>query len=186
MLSKIKNMKGGMGFLAGILVMMLLIPSVAVAAGLKFTGIEGTSGNKADVTPNQELITTSGNPGQLFQEGNVAVNPGATLWSPATNKALIVQNVSINTSNVTSSASNFVSIFVNSKTCPPTGSFSYFWIDEVNPSANGVSNLPFAPGLPVPQGDYLCAAIAGSTIDVAVSVSGEVVPASEVNDNWLS
>jgi hypothetical protein len=42
-----------------VLVTLLVVPTTAYAAGaLKFTGIEGTSTNKADVTSAGQLLTT--------------------------------------------------------------------------------------------------------------------------------
>jgi hypothetical protein len=60
---RLKNMSRGGWIVVGIVAALLLVPTgVAVAAGLKYTGIEGTSLNKADVTPDQQLLTTEAPP----------------------------------------------------------------------------------------------------------------------------
>ena len=47
----------------GVLLTLLVIPTTAYAtAALKFAGIEGTSTNKADVTPAGQLLTTESQP----------------------------------------------------------------------------------------------------------------------------
>jgi hypothetical protein len=57
-------------FIIGVIVAVLLVPSVAVAAGLKFTGIEGTSTNKADVTDASQLLTTEAKPSSYMTLDN--------------------------------------------------------------------------------------------------------------------
>jgi hypothetical protein len=60
---RIKNMSRGGWIVVGIVVAVLLVPSgVAVAKALAYSGIEGTSHNKADVTPAQQLLTTEALP----------------------------------------------------------------------------------------------------------------------------
>jgi hypothetical protein len=48
-MSKFRRMPRAAWFIAGAAITLVLVPSVAVAAGLTFDGIEGTSKNKADV-----------------------------------------------------------------------------------------------------------------------------------------
>jgi hypothetical protein len=55
---KLRNISGPWGLLVGIVVAMVLVPSLAVASGVTLTEIKGASGNKADVTPAGQLLTT--------------------------------------------------------------------------------------------------------------------------------
>ena len=54
--------------LVGIIVASLLAPSAAVAVttALTYNGIQGTSGSQADVTKNQQLLTTEAKPTSYF------------------------------------------------------------------------------------------------------------------------
>ncbi len=97
MLSKIKNLKGGWGFLAGVLITMLLVPSVAVAAGLRYNGIEGTSKNKADVTGAGQLLTAPATPTNLFSPATVDLSASyQAVATPPTNSALVIENLDVN------------------------------------------------------------------------------------------
>jgi len=67
---RIRNRKvpGVAWLVVGVTVTALALPTAAYAGGaakavLKFTGIEGTSTNKADVTASGQLLTTEVNPG---------------------------------------------------------------------------------------------------------------------------
>ncbi len=75
-----KNMSPGGWIVVGILIAMMLVPSgVAVAKALRYTGIEGTSLNKADVTPAGQLLTTEASPKKYEDyEGVVASALGGT------------------------------------------------------------------------------------------------------------
>lgn len=59
---------------------LLVIPSTAYAAALKFTGIEGTSTNKADVTPAGQLQVAAADPSAFFQSNTVPVS--STTFEP--------------------------------------------------------------------------------------------------------
>lgn len=47
---------------AGAALAAIALPTAATAAGLTFTGIEGTSGHKANVTTAGQLLTTQATP----------------------------------------------------------------------------------------------------------------------------
>lgn len=66
MVSRFKNEPGLVWLAIGVLATLLVIPSTAYAAALKFTGIEGTSTNRADVTPAGQLLTTEAQPSNLL------------------------------------------------------------------------------------------------------------------------
>ena len=61
--SGMRKLPGVAWLLIGVSVTALALPSAAYAGGvLKFVGIEGTSANKADVTPSGQVLTTEVNP----------------------------------------------------------------------------------------------------------------------------
>lgn len=50
---------------AGAALAAIALPTAATAAGLTFTGIEGTSGHKANVTTAGQLLTTQATPSRF-------------------------------------------------------------------------------------------------------------------------
>jgi len=77
-MSKIRNMPRIAWLIIGVPLTMLVVPTTADAAGaLKFTGIEGTSTNKADMSPAGQLLTASADPGQFFQHGITKLDTNA-------------------------------------------------------------------------------------------------------------
>ena len=72
-MNRIKNMSRGGWIVVGFAVALLVVPSsVAVAMTLKYTGIEGTSLNKADVVPGGQLLTTESGPSESFASLNTS------------------------------------------------------------------------------------------------------------------
>lgn len=67
-MSKVKSMPAIGWVVVGIAVAVLAVPTVAGAkAALKFTGIEGSpSGNEADVTAANQLLTTTAQRRKIF------------------------------------------------------------------------------------------------------------------------
>ncbi len=63
-MSRLRNMSRVGWIVTGVVVALVLVPSAAFATAraLKFTGIEGTSTHKADVTAAQQLLTTEASP----------------------------------------------------------------------------------------------------------------------------
>ena len=55
---KLRSLSGPWGVIVGIIVALVLVPTVAVATGVTVTEIKGAGGNKAEVTPAGELLTT--------------------------------------------------------------------------------------------------------------------------------
>jgi hypothetical protein len=192
MLSKIKSVRGGTGFVVGLLVAMLVVPSVAVAATLRFTGIEGTNGttstlNKAGVTSANQLETSSAGPSSAYSL-EAAVDFLNDSWvvvaQPPSGDALMVTSIHVDT-------------FYDPTTGPTeqpeptldlalfTGSCSGFigFTDAISPSTNGETVLPYDPGLPIPAGDSLCGFASNlqvSTTAVGYSVPSGSVPAAAV------
>ena len=93
-MSRIKNMPaiGWMG--VGIAIAVLAVPTVAGAkAALKFTGIEGTSGNQADVTTSHQLLTTNAPPSDIFNVSRSVTPANAVLLSPTGKDAIVTHSV---------------------------------------------------------------------------------------------
>jgi hypothetical protein len=61
-LSKIKNMSRGGWIVIGVVAALILVPTAAVAATASLVKIQGTSGNNADVTAANQLLTTEAKP----------------------------------------------------------------------------------------------------------------------------
>ena len=62
-----KKIPGAVWLVAGILVTLLLIPTAAVAAGMKITLIDGSSGNVADLNPAGQLKVSEASPNNHSQ-----------------------------------------------------------------------------------------------------------------------
>ena len=99
MVSKIKNLKGGWGFIAGMVVTLLLVPTVAIAATSATIIKGGISGVKADVTGANQLLTTEASPSNSFQSGaaNLSTTVTTPIGVPPQGSALIVTLIHINT-----------------------------------------------------------------------------------------
>jgi hypothetical protein len=75
---RIKDMSRGGWIVIGVVIALLLVPSgFAAAAALKYAGIEGTSGNKADVVPGGQLLTAGNLPSDSFTSLNSGDIPAA-------------------------------------------------------------------------------------------------------------
>jgi hypothetical protein len=65
-MSKLKNMSRAGWIVVGLVAALVLVPTAAVAATATLVKIQGTSGNKADVTGAGQLLTTTAQPQNLF------------------------------------------------------------------------------------------------------------------------
>jgi 3D (Asp-Asp-Asp) domain-containing protein len=179
-MSKIKSVPGAVWLLIGVLVTLLVIPSTAYAAALKFTGIEGTSTNKADVTPAGQLQVAAADPSAFFQSSTVPVlsttfEPFASAPSPY---ALIATVIHVDIYTGESGSAEDVEMNVQEGTsCAGTQVGTYSQI--FNPAGNGMTDINLDPGLVVPAGDALCGRIGGS-VGAELVVSGYTVPATAV------
>jgi hypothetical protein len=185
MLSRIRNMPRAGWFIAGVAITVLLVPSVAVAAGLKFTGIEGTSSSKANVTAAGQLLTTEVSPNNSFQSEaqNLAIQPSVTpIGVPQGGSALVVTEVHIDTiADPAPGSGDGVVVFVESgTTCPSISNQVGNYVGVVNPPTVGETDFPLEPGVEVPAGDAMCA-FATDMVSADGSVSGYTVPSSEVD-----
>ena len=149
-MSRIKNMSRGGWIVIGILVAMMLVPSgVAVAKALKYTGIEGTSTNKADVTPAGQLLTTEAQPSNLLggsssDTGNIdASTSGITtaVFTAPSNEAVVMDSLSLDVfywDTSTGAGTNY-SLYVGNSTCSKAVGN---WAIILNPVGFGTRGCP--------------------------------------------
>ena len=181
MLAKFKKIRGTTGFVIGIIAALLLVPSVAVASGITPVHLlGGTSGNKVEVTDAQQLLVTPAQPAntvqsqqQYFYSGHVNL---PIVTAPAAD-AIVVSNIAVDAYSVpTPGGSNDLQVYLS----PAPGgacNSAQGWEHYFFPTGVGEIDLPTSPGLTIPAGWSLCGWENG--IYVAVSISGQQVPAAE-------
>ncbi|MBV8462850.1 MAG: hypothetical protein JO368_06130 [Acidimicrobiales bacterium] len=177
-MSKLKTMPGVAWLVIGVCVTALVMPTAAFAAGaLKFTGIEGTSSNKADVSSVGQVLTAAASPANYYTEANVALIGGAqVVGAPPSGDGLIVTSIQTDVfQDPTPGVAQNVDFYIGNTSCSFVGPFSKF----LNPAGIGEIDLQFNPGLVVPNGDALCAIPSGSVLAEANAV-GYTAPSSEV------
>jgi hypothetical protein len=179
-MSKLKQVPRFGWFVIGIVVAVLLVPTgvAAAKAGLKFTGIQGTSGSQADVTSAGQLQTATAAPGAAFENLHTAGSmQTVVVATPPAGEALIITSVHVNVWGL-SGTDPYVYLTTRAGSC--TGSTVSFF-DEVDPSASGMTVLPFDPGLPIPSTEVLCATainLSANVETVGYSVASASVPAA--------
>jgi hypothetical protein len=180
-------------FIVGLAVAVLLIPSTVAGARsvLKYTGIEGTSGNQADVTAAGQVLTAGAQPSNLLggsvsgSGGFIATTSGGenVVFTAPSNSAIIMEEISLNIHEWSSAAgtTTYIFLFVGTDSCADgVGG----WYSTVSPTGFGPSQLTLTPGVAVPAGDELCAyAISGSgEYATDLTATGSVVPAASVTE----
>ena len=190
-MSKFKNIPGLVWLVIGVLVTLLVIPSTAYAAALKFTGIEGTSTNKADVTPAGQLLTTEAQPGNLlggsstdvgYISGSTTFASGVLFKAPST-EAVVLDALTLSVRGYATSASGntYYDVYVGTGTCSgQVGS----WLLSITPTGFGTTEVPLTPGVAIPAGDSVCSEsqTASGTFFVGVTATGALVPATDVSN----
>ncbi|MGD0395029.1 MAG: hypothetical protein ABSC41_20600 [Acidimicrobiales bacterium] len=189
-MSRIKNMSRGGWIVVGVLIAMMLVPTgIATAAALKYTGIEGTSDNKADVTPAGQLLTTEAQPSNLLGGSSsdfgefVGSSQAASsqVFTPPSNEAVVMDSLSLDVLSWSASGSPAAqyTLFVGNGACSEGVAD---WYIKVSPTGLGPTEIPLTPGVAVPAGDALCAsAYAESGVyQVWATAMGFLVPASSV------
>jgi hypothetical protein len=190
-MSKLKNMPGLAWLVIGVLATLLLIPTTAYAAGaLKFTGIEGPSTNKADVTPAGQLLTTEDQPSNLVgYQGFISASSSAGyagIFAAPSTEAVLLDTVSLDVRSFSGSASGTTaySLFVGASNCnDQVGT----WYQEISPTGIGMTEIPLTPGVTVPPGDSLCSYyLTGSaTYLVSVTGTGALIPSTDISNTPL-
>ena len=168
--SKVQDMSRGGWVIIGFVFALLLVPTgMAAAAALKYVGIEGTSTNKVDVSAAGQLLTAPAGPSSSYNNWTEEFSTYTAIATPPAGKALIVTSIHVDTRN---GGSGEVAVGVSINGCTSGAVF-----DQVDPSSNGVTVLPYEPGVVVPSGDTLCAFPSDWTLG-NVTVSGYTVPAA--------
>jgi hypothetical protein len=179
-MSKIKNLSGMGWFIAGVAVTLLVLPGVAEAAGLKFTGIESTSNNKAAVSAAGQLLTTAATPASFYQS-SFANYPGAfPTYAAVTRPApadVVVTDIHIGTYSPPPSGNTTLDTFIGNSSC--TSSYGSFAL-SITPTF-GQTDIPINPGFLIPKHDVVCAAQVSAADNVILWVSGYTVPSGDVS-----
>jgi hypothetical protein len=167
--------------LVGVVVAVLLFPSVSSAASTVYDGIVGTSGHKADVSPTSQLLTAEAAPSTYYHKQVNGAEDNTVLATPPSGRALIVTAVSIDFSPLTSSSAD---VYVGNSTCGlliigiDDVDASLTWNGSLDVAAGGTQQVPVGPGIAIPGSDRLCADADGHNV---VSVAGYSVPSSTVS-----
>jgi hypothetical protein len=195
-MSRIKNLPRSVWFIIGIAVTVVLVPSVAVAAGLKFTGIEGTSKNQADVTAANQLLTTETPPPKFVHDAAIVdaaygQSGCSQITTVPAGDSLIVQGVQADVSQADQPQYFSYTNYLN-ETAYSQGSDAFFDVDYggacPNPPfymttgdapAGGVGDvtIPVQPGFVVTSGTVVSATATG--MDATFFVNGYLVPSAD-------
>jgi hypothetical protein len=178
-MSKFKNMPGVAWFVIGVCVTALVMPTAAFAAGaLKFTGIEGTSGNKADVSPSGQILSAAASPANYYGSADVVVGSSdyVAIASPPSGDALVVTSIDDDVyADPSPGAGQFDTFLIGSSSCSANeGIYDH----ALNPPTVGNIAVAFNPGLVVPSGDALCG-LGGGSVEGEADVIGYTVPAAD-------
>ncbi len=182
-MSKIKNMPGVAWLIIGVLVTLLVVPTTAyAAAALKFTGIEGTSTNKADVSPAGQLLTSPADPNSLYASTPTIVSAlsGVKVAQPPSGSALVLTSLAVDVYyNPSGGGTNLIYFVVQNGSCSgdEVGSFA----PDVAISGLNLVNVPIGSGVAIPAGDVLCGYSQGpASPEADVWANGYTVPSSSV------
>jgi hypothetical protein len=190
-LSRLKHLPRVAWMAIGMAAMLVLVPTGAAAKALKFTGIQGTSGNQADVTGARQLLTTEAAPASFsMQQGVVQSYAGSDCEVVATapaGQALVVKSVDINAFDVMlpnpipssppgASATAFMELLAEAAGAPCNVGGSVALAGEPAVVAVGNTTVSFEPGFVLPAG-YQLTAVAFS-FDADVFTNGYPIPAS--------
>jgi hypothetical protein len=166
-MKSLKNMSKAGWLVAGILVAAVVAPSAAIATSAGLTQLEGSGGQRAAVTNDGQLTTTEAAPSSYEDRFSSADAPGTNACEnlPVFSKSagFVVKEVAIDADDVaTPAASTFIAVFLGPNCSLKTG------VVQVNPSAYGMTDLPFTTGLVIPK---------GGTISFEVGHAGAIVTA---------
>jgi hypothetical protein len=115
-------MKGMWGFVAGIALTIILVPSMAAAAPtiLSSVGIKGTSGHTANVEPDGQIYTSNAPPQNLFANPatTFGTSGGVSVVPTPTGYDAIVTSVGIDIFSLSSASVNgSVDIYIGPNGC---------------------------------------------------------------------
>lgn len=205
-MSKFKNMPGFAWLVIGVCVTALVLPSAAYATGvLKQVGIEGTSGQKANVTAAGQILATETPPASYESyentvdsaDGDNSHDQCVVLATPTTGDAIVVRQVDVTVAAVDGAvsysysgdiengtqgsgedavASVIVAAVPTSTGCAST-TLGIVVAPILSPTSPLDLSFPVTPGYVVPAG-YELVADGGATSAVVVA-EGYSIPASE-------
>jgi hypothetical protein len=197
-MTRIRSMPRSGWFVAGVAVAILLVPTaVGAAAALTYTGIQGSNGNQAQVTGGGQLLTTEALPANLLGSSStdsasfiVSTSGGfEPLFEAPTNKAVIVENLTLDVYLWTTSASisTFYQLFVSTPSGCADDDQVGNWFQYLSPTGYGVTQLSLAPGVAIPAGDALCEAggTPSGTFEVSLTATGFLAPPNSVSSGTL-
>jgi hypothetical protein len=181
---RIKDMSRGGWIVIGIVVALLIVPSgVAAAKALGFTGIEGTSGNKVDVTAAAQLQVADAAPSNLYSSPLAAVSgaagtpPEVVVAGPLSN-GLIINEITLSViADPNPGMNDYVQVYT--ATASPTCLPDFRYDNLVTPATLGLTSISIPSGLAIPAGDELCAA-GGGSVEAWVEATGYEVPATAI------
>ena len=159
-LNRLKKTPRSAWLVVGVCITAIVMPTAAVASVLTFTGIKGTSGNKADVSTASQLLTAPATPANYFANAdqNVSSASFVAVATPPAGDGLVVTSVNNSVYSVTSPGSSYLNFAIGGNNCTTVGgSFQH----GVYPSSVGSSEITFNPGIVIPSGDELCAEASG-------------------------
>ncbi len=162
----------------------MLVPTVAVAATTVVSIKGNPSGNKADVSPAGQLLTTTADPSSFFQSASQDLSGSSTfVATPPAGLALVVTSIHVDVyADPSPGSGEYVDFIIESETC--SGACIGEYAQVINPGSVGEVDVPLEPGLGIPAGDALCGDVAGS-VNAEASVSGYTVPSSSVTSGPL-
>jgi hypothetical protein len=196
--SKLKNLSRAGWVIVGLVIALLLVPTVAVASALTYNGIEGTNGvtttqNKASVTNGGQLLTTEANQSRTFQcsfNGITGAPSGTAQFSASAcdvasgavpdKEIPVITTLQIDTYSDPSPGSGDYFIAYTNNPDGTASSPRHTEVAYVNPPSVGTTVIPFSPGVPtasVDSGFQLFTYVAG--ISVNLIVTGYYVPCTE-------
>ena len=179
---------------AGAALAAIALPTAATAAGLTFTGIEGTSTHKANVTTDGQLLTPQAAPASFFASSlaKIAQNGGGVevpVAVPNQGQALVITSVHVAVTALFGQQNDGSGAFFYIAANNPSSGLNCTNsevrpVDNVSPAATGTTVLPYDPGVAIPAGDQLCEVLAteqnGDEIDETTGVFGYSVPSADI------
>jgi hypothetical protein len=155
MIKRFKNTPRLAWLVVGACAAAILVPSAAVATGLVYNGIEGTSHNKADVSTDGQLLSSAATPANYYASADVSdvSQTAVPIAAPPSGDGLVVTAINVSAYSVASPGADNVNFYVGTNSsCNFIGPFQHGLI----PSGIGDTELTFDPGIVVPNGDALC------------------------------
>jgi hypothetical protein len=187
-MSRLKRMPGIAWLVIGAAMTALLLPTAAYAGGaLTFKGVEGTSGNKADVTSAGQLQVSDAGPAAAYISTQTQIEPSnPTTWAPiaapVAGKGLMVTSIHVSTyADPTPQANGgYVPIYIGVNVGSNCAGGNAEEVENVIPATTGVTVLPFQPGIPIPSTDSLCAESQSFGPSAQITVVGYSVSAGAI------